>query len=52
MANLTEKKEQEPTAAMTKFNLTDLELDEMIKQAMRDQGYTTFINYQGEEEPL
>lgn len=33
-------------------NLTDTELDDLLKDEMRRQGYKTFINYQGEEEPL
>lgn len=32
--------------------LTDTELDNLIKDAMRRQGYKTFINYEGEEEVL
>lgn len=33
-------------------NLTDTELDNLIKDEMRRRGFTTFINYQGEEESL
>ena len=33
-------------------NLTDDELDNLLKDAMREQGIKRFINYKGEEEDL
>jgi len=45
---LTEKEQE----LLGRFNLTDKELDEKIKEEMRRQGFKTFINYEGEEEPL
>jgi hypothetical protein len=34
------------------YNLTDKELDEKIKEEMRRQGHTKFVNYEGVEEDL
>ena len=34
------------------INLTDDELDALLKQVMRDEGYTKFINKDGEVEYL
>lgn len=47
---MTDNKNNEPEQLA--FNLTDSELDELLKQEMRDQGYKVFINYQGQEEDL
>jgi hypothetical protein len=37
---------------LEKLNLTDTELDDLLKQMMKAKGYKKFINYKGEEEEL